>query len=239
MSLIALVVSLLLFQELFGVSDQLALVFDVIDVGACLVFLFDIFVLRMPAAEDKRWFLRHYWVDILTSIPIPTHMLRAGRVLRFARLARMVRLLRLMRIIRTILFFWRGMDKLTSTLDVKLMRRSLKLLAVVLFGGGLLIWWAESGTGSNAGVEDLWQGLWWSFTTVVTGGFGDIHNPHSVTGRALTVLLVIAGMVVVGLFTATLTSVLVREEDATEALAELRVELRGELAGIRAQLEGR
>ena len=234
MVLIVLVVSLLVFQEVFGVSDQVAFIFDIADVVACLVFLVDIFAFRMPAAADKRWFLRNYWIDMLTSIPIPTSVLRAGRVVRLARLARMVRLFRLMRIVRAILFFWRGMDKLTSTLDVKLMRRSLKLLVVVLLGGGLLIWWAESDiVGNNAGVENLWQGLWWSFTTVVTGGFGDIHNPHSAMGRALTILLVIAGMVVVGLFTATLTSVLVREEDATLAIEELRAEF----AGVRDLLE--
>ena len=42
---------------------------------------------------------------------------------------------------------------------------------------------------------------------MVTGGFGDIHNPLSSGGRLLTVLLVIAGMVLIGVFTATLTSI--------------------------------
>ena len=54
--------------------------------------------------------------------------------------------------------------------------------------------------------------MWWSFTTIVTGGFGDIHNPQSLMGRVLTVLLVITGMILVGVFTATLTSLYVGEE---------------------------
>ena len=48
---------------------------------------------------------------------------------------------------------------------------------------------------------------------MVTGGFADIHNPTSVVGKVLTVMLVIGGMVLVGVFTATLTSVLVRDDD--------------------------
>ncbi|MCP3691282.1 MAG: two pore domain potassium channel family protein, partial [Planctomycetaceae bacterium] len=55
-------------------------------------------------------------------------------------------------------------------------------------------------------------GIWWSFTTLVTGGFGDIHNPVTAPGRLLTVMLVITGMILVGVFTATLTSLYVGEE---------------------------
>ena len=58
------------------------------------------------------------------------------------------------------------------------------------------------------------ESLWWSFTTLVTGGFADIHNPMTFGGKILTVMLVVGGMVLVGVFTATLTSVLVREDES-------------------------
>ena len=47
----------------------------------------------------------------------------------------------------------------------------------------------------------------------MTGGFADIHNPQTIAGKILTVMLVIGGMVLVGVFTATLTTVLVRDDD--------------------------
>ncbi|MEE2676531.1 MAG: ion channel [Planctomycetota bacterium] len=47
---------------------------------------------------------------------------------------------------------------------------------------------------------------------MVTGGFGDIHNPITIVGRILTVVLIITGMILVGVFTATLTSLYVGEE---------------------------
>lgn len=238
MFLIVLVVSLqvlLIYPKEFGISERGELIIDVIDVVGCMIFFVDI-GMRYRAADSKGWFLRRYWLDVITSIPIPTFVLRSLRIVRLARLARMVRLVRLLRVVRAVLFFWRGMDKLAATLDVSLMRRSLNILVVVLVFGGICIWWVEGDAPGAAGVEDLSQGLWWSFTTVVTGGFGDIHNPTSSTGRLLTSLLVIAGMVVVGLFTATLTSVLVREEDTTAALIAFEDRVYAEFGWIRERL---
>tara|TARA_B100000686_G_scaffold188271_1_gene194989 strand:- start:1085 stop:1345 length:261 start_codon:yes stop_codon:yes gene_type:complete len=65
--------------------------------------------------------------------------------------------------------------------------------------------------------------MWWSFTTVLTGGFGDIHNPVSIAGQVLTAVLVVTGMVFVGVFTATLTSLFVGEQ--SEELERLQDEL--------------
>lgn len=235
MALIVVVVGLLVGQEVVPVSQETALLFDIIDVAACVVFLGDFFW-RMRLAESKSWFWRRYWLDFVTSIPIPTSFLRAGRVVRLARLARMVRLVRLLRIVRAVLFFWRGMDKLAATMDVKMMRRSVKILFAVLILGGFGIWYVE-GAPQAEGVEDLGQSMWWSFTTVVTGGFGDIRNPTTWTGRLLTTCLIIAGMVVVGIFTATLTSILVREEDTTAAVLALDDKISTELSEIRGAIE--
>ena len=74
----------------------------------------------------------------------------------------------------------------------------------------MIIYFVESGAGK--GVSDINESIWWSFTTLVTGGFADIHNPLTGAGRILTVILIIAGMIVVGVFTATLTSILVGDE---------------------------
>ena len=108
---------------------------------------------------------------------------------------------------------WRGMDKLQDAMDVKLMKRSLKWGVVVMVIGGIAVYYAESAlvSGDND-VKTLGGGMWWSFTTVVTGGFGDIHNPITIVGRLLTVVLIITGMILVGVFTATLTSLYVGEE---------------------------
>jgi len=65
----------------------------------------------------------------------------------------------------------------------------------------------------DASIGTFAQSVWWSFTTVVTGGFGDIYNPATGSGRVLTVFLIITGMILAGVFTATLTTLMTGEEN--------------------------
>ena len=182
-----------------------------IDAACCVIFLSEFF-LRLQYAEDKRWYWRTHWIDFITSIPIPAiSEIRYGRAVR---LMRVVRFLRVMRAFRIIFFFWRGMDHLSSVVNVKLMKKSLKGICIIMILGALII---QMGEGENdASVGNFAQSIWWSFTTVVTGGFADIYNPTTIGGRLLTVLLIISGMIIVGVFTATLTSLYV--EEGTEEL---------------------
>jgi hypothetical protein len=185
-----------------------------IDAICCLIFLIEFFM-RRSCADSKSWFWRKNWMDFFTSIPVPgeAQLARFGRVARVARFARILRFSRVLRAMRVVLLLWRGMDKLQDTMDVKLMKRSLKWGVAVMLIGGLLIYFIESRYASDGNdVRTLGGGLWWSFTTVVTGGFGDIHNPVSGLGRFLTIILVVTGMILVGVFTATLTSLYVGEE---------------------------
>ena len=182
-----------------------------LDAGCCVIFLTEFF-LRYKFAEDRRWYVRNHWIDFVTSIPIPAvSELRYGRSVR---LLRLIRVLRVLRAFRIIFFFWRGMDHLSSVVNVKLMKKSMKGICVIMILGAVII---QLGEGENdASVGSFAESMWWSFTTVVTGGFADIYNPTTTGGRFLTVLLIVSGMIIVGVFTATLTSLYV--EEGTEEL---------------------
>ena len=182
-----------------------------LDAGCCVIFLTEFF-LRYKFAEDRRWYVRNHWIDFVTSIPIPAvSELRYGRSVR---LLRLIRALRVLRAFRIIFFFWRGMDHLSSVVNVKLMKKSMKGICIIMILGAFII---QLGEGENdASVGSFAESMWWSFTTVVTGGFADIYNPTTTGGRFLTVLLIISGMIIVGVFTATLTSLYV--EEGTEEL---------------------
>ena len=185
-----------------------------IDAVCCVIFMLE-FLVRLACSRSKRWYWRNFWIDFVTSIPLPgeAQLSRFGRIARLGRFARLLRFTRVLRAMRVFLMLWRGMDKLQDAMDVKLMKRSLKWGIAVMFIGGIAIYYMESAlvTGEND-VKTLGGGMWWSFTTVVTGGFGDIHNPITMVGRLLTVALIITGMILVGVFTATLTSLYVGEE---------------------------
>ena len=199
--------------------------FWILDVICCTVFMVNFFFEHALAAS-KKWYWKRNWIDFITSIPLPpVQVIAASGQLEFVRLGRLLRamrILRALRVFRIALFFWRGMDHLSSTLDVRLLKRSLLYgLLSLVFGACIFMGLERMESGSGFGAS-----LWWSFTTLVTGGYADIHNPETASGKILTVFLVITGMVLVGVFTATLTSILVSDEDS------LKVEELEEQVGI-------
>jgi voltage-gated potassium channel len=240
--LVFVVLALLLYEMLHPMlSAEARRRILLIDTACCVVFLTE-FALRHRCAQSKRWFWRTYWIDFVTSIPMPDalllrtgRMFRVARITRAARAARAARLLRLIRAARLVLFFWRGMDKLYDVLNVRLMKRSLLLGVIILLIGAAIIFVAEGMNGDQNAVDTPPEALWWSFTTVVTGGFGDIHNPSSAAGQLTTVVLVLAGMTVVGVFTATLTALLVGDE--SEEIEVLQQSLGEQLAALDERVE--
>ena len=219
--LVSLVLSLMVYEMLNpDLADQTLINFFWIDTTCCVIFISDFFF-ELNLADSKTWFWQRHFIDFITSIPVPQartlRVLRGVRVIRFLRFARFLRFFRFLRILRVLLFFWRGLDHLIQMFNVKLMRKSLIYVCASLVLGAVAFQFfenAELATEQNT----LVTSLWWSFTTVVTGGFADIHDPVTMGGKALTVILVILGMVLVGIFTATLTTVMVEDEDDIEQL---------------------
>ncbi|MHC4135367.1 MAG: hypothetical protein ACYS0K_10305 [Planctomycetota bacterium] len=125
--LIILVLALFTFEELrldpSDPSDRNTMVWlGVIDTLACVVFLTEVAVKLAMVKGRRRWFYRHFFVDILPSIPFAAltlpatwDTLRLARVARFIRLARVARYLRIlrpaMRIVRAFGFLTRGSDR--------------------------------------------------------------------------------------------------------------------------------
>ena len=211
MVMIVLILSIMSYDMIYldSVADaELKMQIFWLDTAFCMVFLSE-FYLRYRFAENKRWFVRNNWIDLITSIPVPdAGALRYGRSLR---LMRVLRVARLLRVIRIIFFFWKGFDKFTEVMDVKLMKKSFKGVIVVIVIGAYVMMVQEGERDPSIG--SFAESMWWSFTTVVTGGFGDIYNPATGSGRALTVLLIITGMILAGVFTATLTTLMTGEEN--------------------------
>jgi voltage-gated potassium channel len=104
---------------------------------------------------------------------------------------------------------------------------------VIVYAAALAILQAERGH-AGATIKTLGDALWWAVTTVTTVGYGDLA-PVTATGRWVAVALMIAGISLLGVVTATLASWIIErvgEEDfanqaATVAhIEELREEIR-------------
>ncbi|MHC4972831.1 MAG: hypothetical protein ACYTG3_10915 [Planctomycetota bacterium] len=121
--LIILVLGLFAFEVIWDPSDRTKFWLAVIDTLACVVFLTEVAIKLAMVRGRWRWFYRHFFVDILPSIPFAALTLpatwdtiRLGRVARFIRLARVARYLRIlrpaMRLVRAFGFLTRGSDRM-------------------------------------------------------------------------------------------------------------------------------
>ncbi|GAB2854916.1 potassium channel family protein [Actinocorallia aurea] len=103
---------------------------------------------------------------------------------------------------------------------------------LVVFLASLAILDAERAN-PDANIRGLGDALWWSLTTISTVGYGDRY-PTTADGRITAALLMLAGIALIGVITASLASWFIehlqdvqREEERTNtALTEVLAELR-------------
>jgi voltage-gated potassium channel len=101
------------------------------------------------------------------------------------------------------------------------------LSLTILLLGGVGFWYLEPK------VETLSDGLWLAFTTAATVGYGDIV-PSTHGSRAFAVLVVLLGLAVLSLVTASVAAVFVGNEERDierELMTEIRA-LRAEVAAL-------
>ncbi len=80
------------------------------------------------------------------------------------------------------------------------------LLAMAILGlGGVGFWLIDPN------IHSLADGLWLAFTTAATVGFGDVV-PSTHASRAFSVIVVLLGLAVLSLVTASLSAVFVEKE---------------------------
>jgi voltage-gated potassium channel len=115
--------------------------------------------------------------------------------------------------------------------------------ALLIYGAGtalLLIWQASLAVlgaerhAPGANITSFGDAVWWAFCTVTTVGYGD-YTPVTVQGRVVAVSLMIGGVVLVGLITATFSSWVV--ERATRGHQEQLPATRADVERLRAELE--
>ena len=226
--LIVFVLGLMVYQfNNANLSDNIVMKIFFIDTVCCMIFLANFFF-ELFYSSSRTWYWKTRWIDFITSIPLPPSglIIRLGRLARLARLARIIRVLRLLRflkIIRVFTTYFRGMEALTDVLDMKLMKKTISWSIIVTIVGSFTIYYAEK---DYADFNNWFDGLWWGITTILTGGFADLHNPATLVGTVTTALLVLSGMVLIGVFVASLSSVIEINSDDVVGSVKNFIDLR-------------
>jgi voltage-gated potassium channel len=147
-----------------------------------LLFIAD-YVIRLALAE-RRWpFIRRNLLD-LVSVLLP--------IFRPLRLLRLVRLLRVLD------------RRAARSLHGRVAAYVVGSVSLAVYVAAIAMLDAERGRpGSN--IESFGDALWWSCATITTVGYGDRY-PVTTTGRFIAVGLMIAGIALLGVVTATLAT---------------------------------
>lgn len=169
------------------------------------------YLARLRLAKPRlRWFGRHLFDLAIIVLP-------ALRPLRLLSLAVVIKALQ--RVVR-------------QTIRGRVIVYTVFGTAIIIYASALAMLDAERG--SNSDIVNFGDALWWSFTTVTTVGYGDTV-PTTFSGRLVAVALMVAGVSLLGVVTATLASWIVErvaEEDSAQKTAtaaqidELRREIR-------------
>ncbi|HEX2902752.1 MAG TPA: potassium channel family protein [Jatrophihabitans sp.] len=185
---------------------------------AWALFAIDYTVRVCLAPHRARFVLRH--LPDLAAVALP--------VLRPLRLLRLIALIRVLN------------RRATDTLQGRVAIYVSSSVSVVLFVAALAELDAERGR-PGATISSFGDALWWAITTVTTVGYGDRY-PVTTDGRLVAVGLMLAGIALIGVVTASIASWLIAnvrsaEADTEQALQTQLSALRAELAQIRALLE--
>ncbi|WP_324253870.1 potassium channel family protein [Microbacterium schleiferi] len=176
------------------------------------------YVVRLVIAENRwKWFYRHL-ID-LAIVVLP-----------------MLRPLRLMRFLTILALLNRGAG---TRLRGKVVVYTVGGTVLLVLLAGLVVLDAERGSGGD--IQNVGDAVWWAFVTITTVGYGD-YFPVTLTGRVVAVGLMIGGIALIGVVTATLASWIVervsddtqRKTHATEAQVE---ELRDEIRELKAMIQ--
>lgn len=162
------------------------------------------------APERGRWFL-HHLLD-LAAVLLPV-----------------LRPLRLLRLIALVSVLHRGPG---TALRGRITTSTASSVLLLVLVSALAVLDTER-KAPGASITTFEDACWWSLATVSTVGYGDL-SPLTTTGRGIATVLMVAGVALIGVVTATLASwvvSLVTEENAEEEAAT-----RAQVAALSAQV---
>jgi voltage-gated potassium channel len=181
------------------------------------------YVIKLALAPARAVFIRRAWFDLVIILFSPPFLVPDSfQALRSARLVRLVYLVRVFAVGAL------GLRVLRGLLAHHRFSYVMALALAVVALGALAIYALESPV--NPHITSLGDALWWAVVTATTVGYGDV-SPQTPEGRVVAVFLMITGIGVIGVFTATLASYFLEQDSTAEQ------DLVGRLTRVEAKLD--
>lgn len=165
-----------------------------------IIFIVD-YVVRLSLAKDKKDFFRQNILDLIAIIPF-TSLFKIFRVLK------VFKILKVLKIVRLSAYFARFYKRIKFFFEINGLKYMIFANLFCIIAGGIAIHFVEGMT--------IYDGIWWSFVTATTVGYGDI-SPATPAGRVIAAILMIVGIGLIGSLTSTLTALFFhRHENASK-----------------------
>jgi voltage-gated potassium channel len=149
------------------------------------------YLVRLVVTPDTRGYLKRRWVEPATVV---APVFQSWHIVGMEKMSLLVR---------------EGELRVESILRHHSLFRVLIAVAATLFlGAWLVLLFEERAKGSN--IHDYPDALWWAIVTVTTVGYGDRY-PTTEGGRVVAVILMLIGIGLIGVLTATVASVFIKE----------------------------
>lgn len=185
--------------------------FDVVIWTTWAFFLVD-YVVRLSLATDRtHWFVRHLLDLAIVALP----------------------LLRPLRLLRLVVLVSALEKAIGGAIRGRVVIYTASSVVLLVYVASLAILETERYQ-PDADITTFGNAVWWSITTITTVGYGDLA-PVTTTGRFIAVTLMIGGISLVGVVTATLASWIIQqvtEEDSAQQAATAH-----QIDGLRSEVE--
>ena len=192
------VLGALVIDTFWNLPDETKRLLNYFDFAICGFFFVE-FIYRLFKAPNKLQFMKWGWIDLLSSVPM-LDFLRAGRILRLIRLFRIVRAFKTSKHLLNHIFKNKAEGTLTSVITISIL--------LVIFSAIAIL---EVEIGTNGNIKTAEDAIWWSFSTLLNSGYGDVY-PITTEGRIIAMILMIFGIGLLGTLTAFIASIFVKEK---------------------------
>ncbi len=177
------------------------------------IFAVDYVVNLWLAGDRSGWFVRNLHELLIVALP-------------FFRPLRLLRLVTLLSVLHR---------TLGDTLRGRVVTYVAGSAAMLVFVGALAVLDVEQAA-PEAKIVTFGDALWWAMTTITTVGYGDMY-PVTPIGRMVAATLMMSGIAVLGVVTASIASWLVqRVEDTAEAVSDAEEPVRAGVAELVAEM---
>lgn len=174
-----------------------------VDYIITIIFIVD-YVVRLFISKNKKDFFKQNIFDLIAIIPF-TSLFKVFRVLKVLKVLKALKILKFARLSAYFARFYKRVKFFFEINGLKYMVFA-SLFCIVI--GGVAIHFVDG--------MSVFDGIWWSFVTATTVGYGDI-SPSTAAGRVIAAILMIVGIGLIGSLTSTITALFFqRHENASK-----------------------